>query len=55
MLELLDVELPQETEKEKAKEKWSVEKHKETLNIYGYFRHITNNAWKGKRLDLRSK
>ena len=52
MLELHDVELPKETEKEnKKKSKVCIKK---SLNRNRDFRHVTNNVVKGKRLGLRS-
>ena len=49
MLELHDVELPEETEKEKTKKSKVLKNIKKTLNRNGDFRCITNNVGKGKR------
>ena len=54
ILELHDVELTEEKEKEKAKKSKVLENTKKTLNINWDFRSVTSSVGKGKSLGLRS-
>ena len=54
MLELQEVELPVDVEKEKTKKSKVLKNIKKTLNRNRDFRCIDNDVGKGKRLGLRS-